>query len=582
VAPDDADRLYILGVPLLTSNDGGTTWSNINEPNVHVDHHAMWIDPASPDRLVLGNDGGFATSFDGGNTWIVLNPVPVGQFYSVTVDDADPYNVYGGLQDNGVYKGSSRTIPGVYGEWARIGGGDGMYVQVDPRDGTTYFGFQFGYYTRKDPNGKRERVRPRNALKEPALRYNWQTPVQLSSHNPDIVYFGANKLFRSMDRGETWTAVSDDLTRSDRRGNVPFATITTIDESELVFGRIWAGTDDGLVWLTPDGGVTWRSVGDDLPDGRWVSRVEASHHEAERAYVSLNGYRDDDLAAYVYGTDDLGKNWRDLSANLPDEPVNVVREDPVNPQVLYAGTDRGAYVSLDRGGSWQALSGELPNVPVHDLVIHPRERELVAGTHGRSVWILDVLPIQELDDDVRGSGVHVFPVEPVEFERKWKSRRHRWWYKPVYDPEIDAPFWAEAAGTATWSVLDDDGRTLRKETIEAVDGMNQLTWDLLLDPDLALPAERERLAAEEATEDDDAKQDEGGALPNLSETPWAEAVRLDRPLYATPGTYTLRVEIGETSSDTEIVVEAPEPREPRVKPKPKIRGQKDDDDRPDA
>ena len=567
VAPDDPDRLYILGVPILTSADGGATWSNINAPQVHVDHHALWIDPAHPQRLVLGNDGGFSTSFDGGATWIVLNPVPVGQFYAIAVDDAEPYNVYGGLQDNGVYRGSSKSIPGVTPPWTRIGGGDGMYVEIDPRDGTTYWGFQFGYYFRVGPDGDTRPARPRNALKEPALRYNWQTPIQLSSHNPDIVYFGANRLFRSMDRGETWTAISPDLTVSPERDNVPFATLTTIDESERVFGRIWAGTDDGKAWVTRDGGVTWSDVGTSLPAERWVSRVEASSHVDDRAYVALNGYRDDDPRTYLYATDDLGKTWRDLSSNLPAEPVNVVREDPVNPDVLYVGTDGGAYVSLDRGKSWNALAGGLPRVPVHDLVVHPRERELVAGTHGRSIWIMDVLT-----DDIRSSDVHVFPLEPVTFDRGWRGRRHPWWHRTETDPTVSVPFWAKASGTATWSVLDDHERTLRTATVEIVDGINQLSWDLLLDPDLATTAELERIAEP----DGDTESAEGP--PSLASTPWTEAVRLERPVYVTPGTYIVRIEAGGGTSDVPFTVEEPEPREPRTPPAPKIRGQRADDD----
>jgi len=575
VAPDDPRRLYILGVPLLTSADGGATWSNVNAPNVHGDHHALWIDPQHPQRLVLGNDGGFATSFDGGATWVVLNPVPVGQFYAVTVDDAEPYRVYGGLQDNGVWRGSSKTIPGETADWEEIGGGDGMYVQVDPRDGTIYWGFQFGYYFRVDPDGTRTPVRPRNALKEPALRYNWQTPIQLSAHNPDIVYFGADRLFRSMDRGETWTAISGDLTRSPERGDVPFATVTTLDESDLAFGRIWVGTDDGLVWITRDGGVSWTEVGGKLPQGRWVSRVEASRHDADRAYVALNGYRDDDPRAYLFATDDLGRTWRDVASNLPAEPVNVVREDPVNPDVLYVGTDRGAYASLDRGATWTALSGGLPTVPVHDLVVHPRERELVAGTHGRSVWILDVLPIQELTPELRDADVHVFPLDPVTFDRGWRARRHPWWHRPALDPVVRVPFWSKSAGTATWSILDADGRVLRRESLAVVDGVNQATWDLLLDPDLAVAAERARVETARAEADPDAAEEE-----TLASTPWAEAVRLERPVYVVPGAYTVRVEKDGATTETEFTVKEPEPREPRAKKPPRIRGKKDEEERP--
>jgi photosystem II stability/assembly factor-like uncharacterized protein len=594
VAPDDPDRVYILGVPLLTSGDGGKTWSNINERNVHVDHHELWIDPDHPERLVLGNDGGLNMSFDGGASWLTLNPVPVGQFYTVAVDMADPYNIYGGLQDNGVFKGSSRakwregTLPAMSREWTRIGGGDGMYVQIDPRDNKTlYWGFQFGYYTRVGADGKRERVRPRNKLKEPALRYNWATPIHLSEHNPDILYFGANKLFRSMDRGETWTAISGDLTVSTERGDVPFATLTSIDESPERFGLLWAGTDDGQVHVTRDGGGTWNDVSGGLPADRWVSRVEASHWDESTAYVSLNGYRDDDITAYVYRTSDLGKTWTDISAGLPDEPVNVVREDPVNGEVLYVGTDRGVYVSLDGGKAWQALQSGLPNVPVHDLVVHPRERELVAGTHGRSVWVVDVLPVQELDKYTMDEAVEVFPLEDVKSSRGWKRRRSEWWHRPEDAPYVDVTFWAAKDGKVTVSVWDEIGDyVLFKESIDAVRGINVYRWDLLLDEDLALEAEREQVAAgrekkrEKAAKSKKKKDREAAEEPvGKKETPWAEAVRLGRPLYVTPGKYNVNVAVDGTDdfSETKLEVKKPEALKPRVKPKPKIRGQRDDD-----
>ena len=588
VAPDDSDRIYILGVPLLTSGDGGKTWTNINERNVHVDHHSAWIDPQFPQRVMSGNDGGLNMSFDGGKSWLKLNPNPVGQFYTVAVDMAEPYNIYGGLQDNGVLKGSSRSRPGISSPWQFVGGGDGMYVQIDPRDNkTVYLGFQFGFYFRVDPSGARERARPRNALKEPALRYNWSTPILLSGHNNDILYFGANQLFRSMDKGETWTAISPDLSRSEERGDVPFATITTIAESPKRFGLLWVGTDDGHVHVTDDGGAEWREASGGLPRDRWVTRVEASHHDEETAYVSLNGYRDDDLTVYLYRSENLGESWQDISAGLPSEPVNVIREDPVNPDVLYVGTDRGAYVSLDRGTTWQALPAELPSVPVHDMVVHPRDRELVAGTHGRSVWVLDVLPMQELSEEVRSEPVHVFPLEDQKYQRSWNRRRSTWFYRPESDPYLDIPYWAAAGGKAVLTVRDEDDRVLRELEQEAIPGVNVFRWDLLLDKEQALAAESARLEAKKEEEKDkqagkkkDRAEQEGeeeAGLPKKADTPWAETVRLERPLYVTSGTYTIRIEAGEASSETELKVKPAEPREPRVKPKPKIRGEKKDE-----
>ena len=597
VSPTDPERIYCVGVPVITSGDGGKTWSGINGREVHVDYHAQWIDPAFPDRMVLGNDGGLDATYDGGKSWIKLDNQAVGQFYAITVDHEEPYNVYGGLQDNGSLKGSSKSKPGI-DPWQFIGGGDGMQVQVDPRDGTLYAGFQFGFYFRSGPAG-RGSVRPRAALKEPALRYNWQSPILLSSHNADIVYFGANQLFRSLDQGETFTAISPDLSKATERGDVPYATLTTISESTKQFGLLWAGTDDGQVWVSEDGGVAWSDVGEGLPKERWVSRVEASKHEKSRAYLSMNGYRDDDLTPYVYVTEDLGKTWTSIAANLPAEAVNVLREDPVNADVLYVGTDRGVYVSLDRGKSWQALAAGIPKVPVHDLVVHPRDRELVAGTHGRSIYIVDALPIQELGkllaDDKKE--LEVFPLEPVKSERYWASRRDPWFYDAEDDPKLEIPFYAAKDGKATLSVLDSEGRVLRSLEQDVKRGIATFTWDLLLDEKLALAAEKavaEKVAKDKAAaEKEKAKKEKGKAkdagkdgaqvappAPEkgaLAKTPWAETLRLGRPLYVTPGSYKIEVKIGEAKSSTELTVEKPAPRPPRQKAKPKVRGQKDED-----
>jgi photosystem II stability/assembly factor-like uncharacterized protein len=559
-APDDVDRVYVLGVPLLVSEDGGVTWRGTAGRGVHGDHQAMWIDPEYSEHVILGNDGGLDVTFDGGKTWLSLSSVSVGQFYTVAVDMADPYNIYGGLQDNGVLKGSSRSRPNITGSWTRAGGGDGMWAQIDPRDNSTYYaGSQFGYYFRSGAAGY-QRVKPRNGVLEEPLRYNWLTPILLSSHNADVLYYGANKLFRSMDQGETFTALSDDLTQSSNRGDVPFATLTVVAESPKRFGLLWAGTDDGHVYVTRSSGAEWTEVSGGLPRDRWVSRVEASNHDENVAYVSLNGYRDDDITAYVYRTNNLGRTWRDISDGLPDEAVNVIREDPVNPAVLYVGTDRGAYVSLDTGRTWQAVGSGLPNVPVHDLIVHPRERELVAGTHGRSVWILDVLPVQELSDEVRASEVHVFPVDGVTYSRGWSSRRSLWYYRPEDARYQNFPFWVDTDGRVEWSVLDEDENVLRRGEMDVVRGVNTLRWDLMLDPELALPVEEARVADKEEVKPAD--------------TPWAEVVRLDRQLYVTPGTYTVRVQAGESHAETEFKVNAPRPRQPQVKPAPLIRGQK--------
>ncbi len=566
VAPDDAKRIYVQGVPIVTSADGGTTWSSLQHPKVHVDYHAHWIDPKDANRMILGNDGGADISYDGGRTWLKLDAQPVGQFYTVMLDLAEPYNVYGGLQDNGTLKGSSKTRWELGEDWSVIGGGDGMHVAVDPRDNaTTYTGYQFGFYQRKDQDGTAE-IRPREPLRDPPLRYNWNTPVVLSPHNPDVVYYGANRLYRSMNRGESWTPVSPELTSSRARGDVPYATITSVSESPLEFGRIYAGTDDGNLWVTT-GPDAWRRIDDELPSDRWVSRVVASSHAKDRAYASLNGYRNDDTTPYLYATDDLGRSWRSIARGLPAEAINVVREDPVNADVLYVGTDRGVYVSLDRGASWLALQAGLPNVPVHDLMVHPRERELAAATHGRSVWIVDVLPVQEHAATQRKT-VHVYPISPIQAERDWRASSPRWFDDTPYRPKIAIPFHATQAGPVDLTVLDEHGSVVQKLAPEAKPGVNQVEWGLDVDRELALAAER--VAQEKAAKD---AKPEGA----LARSRYAESVRLGHRLYALPGKYTIRLALGGTTSETKLEIKAPEAYKPRAKPKPKLRGRDDDE-----
>jgi photosystem II stability/assembly factor-like uncharacterized protein len=573
VSPKNADEVYVLGVPMVKSDDGGKTWFSVQGRNVHSDHQSMWINPQQPDHIITGNDGGADVSYDGGQTWVKLDAQPLGQFYTVNVDMAEPYNVYGGLQDNGTMRCSSINRWQTGANCKRINGGDGMYVAVDPRDNkTTYTGSQFGYYARLGAGGGRDEVRPRNGFGDPALRYNWNTPVILSPHNADVVYFGSNRLYRSMDRGETWTAISEDLSRSKNRGDVPYGTLTTLSESSLQFGLIWAGTDDGQVWVTDSSGVRWQDVAGKLPKDRWVSRVEASSHTRDRAYVTLNGYRDDDIRAYVYRTDNLGKSFTDISKGLPAEAVNVIREDPLVENILYVGTDRGVYVSTDRGESWSALQGGLPNVPVHDLVVHPRERELVAGTHGRSIWIVDVLPVQDLVEAGMDTALKVFYIDEVKASRRWRSKRSRWYFDPEEAPKSTIKFWSDAAGTASIEVIDSNDAVVRRLSSDAAIGMNSLEWDLLVDEELALKAES--TAQDKADEGAGAGEQEEKTF-SLADTPYSESVRLGHALYAIPGDFTIRVSVGENSDSAELKIKAPKEYEPRVKEDYKLRGKKE-------
>ncbi len=479
VAPDNQDLIYIMGVPLLKSEDGGKTYDSIGGSGVHVDHHAMWIDPAHPNHIINGNDGGLNLTYDGGDTWQKLNFVSVGQFYAVNVDMAEPYNIYGGLQDNGTFKGSSRSVPNESAPWERVGGGDGFYIQIAD-DFTTYTGSQFGHYSRTDTNGRRARVRPDTPkMDEPGLRFNWQTPILLSPHSPNVLYYGANRLFRSLDRGENMKPISPVLTHPKISGNVPYGTITSIAESHQTFGLLYVGTDDGHIHMTPDGGVTWKEIGNYLPSDLWCSRIETSYHKDGVVYLSLNNYRNDDFGVYLYKSEDFGQTWFSIQGNLPSESINVIREDPINPHVLYVGTDMGVFVSLDEGVSWEVLQNNMPISPAHDLVIHPRDRDLVVGTHGRSIYVIDVEPIQTLTPKVRSKAVHVFGLPWIPDINRWDRKVTALVRKVEPDP-LKIQYWCSQEGNVSIAIKTKDGRLVHTQHRKSRQGINAVEWDLIV------------------------------------------------------------------------------------------------------
>lgn len=408
VDPEDADRVYMLGVPMFVSTDGGKTFESNGAPSVHVDHHALWINPDNPRHIMLGNDGGFHISYDQAETWDYVFNIPLAQFYAITVDQQIPYHVYGGLQDNGSWGGPSEAAGGVTREaWYRVGGGDGFYVQVDPNDHNLIFSeSQFGALGRQNrETGERGFIRPpQTDADNPdrvADRYNWNSPILMSQHDPRTIYFGGNKLFLSYNRGDDWLTISPDLTTNDpakTTGNVPHCTITTIAESPRDPEFLVVGTDDGKVHVTRDRGKHWQDISTGFPlqpTRWWCSRVECSRSDLETIYVSFTGYREDDFRAFVFKSEDAGQTWKSIVSNLPSENVNVIKQDPRTPTTLYVGTEHGVYVSLDDGGQWHELKG-IPRVSVQDLLVHPRDRDLVIGTHGRGIYILDeITPLQE-------------------------------------------------------------------------------------------------------------------------------------------------------------------------------------------
>ncbi len=478
----DQNKIYIGGVPLLKSNDGGKTFKNIGASNMHSDHQALWINPNKLGHIVNGNDGGINITFDDGKNWTKNNPQAVGQFYAINVDNKKPYNVFGGLQDNGVWYGPSnyRFSKGWNGSgnyaYKRIGGGDGMQVQIDTRDNeTVYTGSQFGYYFRLNlKTGKRKSIHPKHKLGDSPYRYNWQTPILLSPHNQDILYMGANKLLRSMDQGNTFEVISDDLTTGGKKGNVPYGTLATISESPLQFGLIYTGSDDGLIHVTKDGGNTWNNITGNLPKNLWVSRVIASKYKKGSVYVTLNGMRSDNFGTYIYSSENYGRTWKSISSNIPTSAVNVIKEDTENEHILYAGTDNGLYVSFNNGAFWHAFSNGLPNVAVHDIVIQEREKELLVGTHGRSIYKTSIAELQKFNS-IRSKSAHLFEVKSIRKSSRWGSSWSQWSTPNV--PKVGLSLFSNSTKKMTVTILSGD-TVVNSFTIDANKGFNATSYDV--------------------------------------------------------------------------------------------------------
>ncbi|WP_432412607.1 WD40/YVTN/BNR-like repeat-containing protein [Rasiella sp. SM2506] len=487
VDPSNKDGIYIYGVPILKSKDGGKTFTSISAPNVHADHHALWINPKMPGHLINGNDGGVNITYDDGANWIKNNQPAVGQFYAINVDNEEPYNVYGGLQDNGVWVGAhtAEENPG----WMQDGkypydfimGGDGMQIQIDNRDSDiVYTGFQFGNYFRLNrKTDETTYIQPKHELGENPYRFNWQTPILLSSHNQDILYLGGNKLMRSMNQGTDWQAISPDLTHGGKKGNVAYGTLASISESPFQFGLLYTGSDDGLVQVSKDGGASWQNISATFPKDLWVSRVIASEHKKERVYVTLNGYRWDDFKPYVYMSDTYGVTWKNISNNLPTSPVNVIREDPENEQVLYLGTDNGAYVSFNQGESWETFAEGLPNVAVHDLAIQKRDKDLVVGTHGRSIYVADIALLQHISSE-RMNDLLLAELPSMRVSRRWGSSGFNAFGDFMNEPSVQLQVYAPASGTAEILVTTEEGAEVHSLKAEVKKGVNIIEYDVSL------------------------------------------------------------------------------------------------------
>lgn len=479
------NQIYIGGVPLLKSDDGGKTFVSIGKENVHGDHQALWLNTKKEGHIINGNDGGVNITYDDGKNWIRNNNTSVGQFYSVNVDNAMPYNVYGGLQDNGVWYGPSTykasknwNNSGSY-PYKMIGWGDGMQVQIDSRDNDiVYSGSQFGYYYRYNIKTKdRFNIHPMHELGDAPYRYNWQTPILLSRHNQDILYMGVNKLLRSMDQGENFEEISGDLTTGGKKGNVPFGTLTTLSESPLQFGLIYTGSDDGYVQVTKDGGSSWTRISDSLPQGLWVSRVIASQHSKNRVYVSFNGYRNDDFKPYIYLSEDMGKTWKNIANNLPTFPINVIREDSLDEHILYLGNDNEVLISFDKGQNWQVFIKGIPKVAVHDLVIQEREKDLIVATHGRSIYKANIAPLQQYND-IKSKSIVVFECKEIIHSSRWGDSWSQ--YSEPFLPKMIIAYYVSESGSYSIDILADKKNKLQSFNVNADQGFNYFEYDLSL------------------------------------------------------------------------------------------------------
>ena len=543
VDPNNDQIVYTLGASASKSTDGGKSFRTMGGQG-HGDHHALLINPANSNHLWIGNDGGIDVSYDQGATWEDITTMAVGQFYAISADMRRPYYVCGGLQDNGSWCGPSamRSGQSLNADWYRIGGGDGFYTQSDPND------WRIGYSESQDGNtsrydlgtGRSQSIRPR-APQAPAagagsadpaaqgqqaggrggsstgnivpplpagtaFRFYWNTPFILSQHDPRVLYLGGDRLFRSANRGDTYTATPD-LTRNIGRNDRPimgvagsaamaskhdgaasYSNIITVSESPAVPGVVWVGTNDGNVQVSRDYGETWRNVVDavrGVPAETHVSRVEASHFDAGTCYVAFDGHRTDDHKPYVFVTRDYGASWTSIASNLPEGNVNVIREDPRNRNLLYLGTEYAFYVSLNGGREWKRFMNGLPTVRIDDILVHPRENDLIVGTHGRSIYIIDdVTPLQQLTDAVLAADAHVFDVRPnvqwisdTMLSRGVGGAKHFRGENPLPGTAISYYLRSVPQGEITITVSDLAGRTISVLAGTANIGINRVQWN---------------------------------------------------------------------------------------------------------
>lgn len=513
VDPNNDKNIFITGVSLGNSTDGGKTWNDLDWPPKRMfaemlgDVRTLWIDPQDSQRMILGSDGGVFISYDGGKTCDHIYNLPLGENYAVGVDMEERYNIYAGLQDHELWKGPSNSADNqgtTLLDWVAVGNGDGMFAQVDPTDSRwLYTTMQYGGHFRVDQKlGYRTSIAPVREKGKPPYRFIWCTPLHISPHNSQILYTGGQVLLRSLDRGDHWQEISPDLSTNDTSkifpsseggipGGIPWFAISSISESPVTPGVIWAGTSDGKVHVTRDNGATWTDLTKKIAaaGGReecYVSRVRASFYKEGTAYVAKNGYKYDDFKPYVFKTEDFGATWTSLAGNLPNEPINVIYEDKKNPNLLFLGNDTGIFVSINGGKSWVKMNNNIPNVPVHDLVVHPRENDLVIGSYGRGIFVTNITPLQEMSESVLAEEVHLFGIRPgiQRVVRAFGANDYLFGDKHILTPNepngvaIHYYLKNKGADKAKITVTDPYGKEVASLEGTTNAGMNTLVWDM--------------------------------------------------------------------------------------------------------
>jgi photosystem II stability/assembly factor-like uncharacterized protein len=521
IDPANENRIYVLGVTLHMSEDGGKTWNNNAARLIHVDFHAMWIDPNNPSHLMIGGDGGVGISHDRSKTYVWMNNLPLAQFYHASYDMQTPYTICGGLQDNNTWCGPSavRSNSGIANDdWFVVQGGDGFVGLVDPTDHRIiYAESQDGFMSRIDrTTNERQSIRPEALKAEKSFRWNWDTPMQLSPHDPKTLYAGAHRLYRTTDRGQTWSAISPDLTLGVDRDTLDlmgvkgkdfkiakndgvsvYGTLFTIAESRAKAGVIWTGSDDGQVQVTRNAGDSWTNVTRKIPGAprlAYVSKVEPSKFAEATAYVTFDGHRTGDYGTYVFATTDYGDSWKSLAGDLPKgQVVRTLTEDLKNPDVLYLGTETGLFVTTNRGGHWERVKGNLPTVPIYEITLHPRENDMILATHGRAIWVLDDLtPFQQYGKS-QDADAFMFDVEPgvqwsLAEDRMREFEGDRRFLGPNPSPGTAITWRAKSkADSARLVIRDASGAIVREYKGDAMKnrlgaGLNTVQWDLRVEP----------------------------------------------------------------------------------------------------